>query len=163
FLVVCGVLLLLSYSRSSWIAVFVGLMIVGLIESKRLIAGLIIAVMLIVVAVPSVGGRLSDLKRGRHVSGTAGNSLVWRLDYWKEVLPLANKNPATGIGWAMTQRSTKQAKPPHNDVIRAYVEAGLFGLATYLALLFGLVTSARSVVRKVSSGIDRGIAVGFAG
>jgi O-antigen ligase len=163
FLFVCGVLLLLTYSRTSWIAVLVGLLIVGWIESRRLIAGLIIAVMLAVVAVPSVGGRISDLQRGRHVSGTAGNSLVWRLDYWKEVLPLANKNPATGIGWAMTPRATKQAKPPHNDVIRAYVEAGLFGLAAYLALLFALVRSARQAVRRARRGIDRGIAAGFAG
>jgi putative inorganic carbon (hco3(-)) transporter len=80
------------------------------------------------------------------------------------VLPLADRNPVTGIGLDMTQYQTSAAKQPHSDFIRAYVETGILGLAAYLALLVAMVRAGRRAIRVTAPAtFDRGIAVGFLG
>jgi O-antigen ligase len=94
----------------------------------------------------------------------SGNTLAWRLSYWTEVLPLANRNPVTGIGLNMTQYNTDKAKQPHNDFIRAYVETGLVGFIAYLSMMIALIGMGRRAVRTVTEpGLDRGVAIGFLG
>jgi putative inorganic carbon (hco3(-)) transporter len=80
------------------------------------------------------------------------------------VLPLANSSPVTGIGLTSTQFATDEAKQPHNDFVRAYVETGLIGLGAYLAVLVALVALGLRAVRVSPPGtLDRGVAVGFLG
>lgn len=77
---------------------------------------------------------------------------------------LADKNPATGIGYGMTSYLTTQAKMPHNDYLRAYVETGLVGLAVYLAVIVLLLRLGLRAVRLAPAGtLDRGVAVGYLG
>jgi O-antigen ligase len=134
----------------------IGLVIVGFVQSKRLLLGLL---------VPQLSSRFTSVADLSSAGGQpTGNSLVWRLNYWTQVLPLANANPLTGIGLDMTQYETDAAKQPHNDFIRAYVEMGLLGLGAYLAMLIALVGLGRRAVRASPPGtLDRGIAVGFLG
>ncbi|MBV8161077.1 MAG: O-antigen ligase family protein, partial [Acidimicrobiia bacterium] len=101
-LVLSSVFLFFTYTRSALVATAVGLFIVGLIQSKRLLAGLVVAGMAGLLLVPSLSGRFTDLtqyqaKQLSQQGGTnGGNTLAWRLSYWTEVLPLANSNPVTG-------------------------------------------------------------------
>ncbi|MEO7837362.1 MAG: O-antigen ligase family protein [Acidimicrobiales bacterium] len=155
--------LFLTYTRTAWIAALAGLLVVGALQSRSLIIGLLIGAAVVVVAVPSVVSRFSDLGQERHLSGTPGNSLIWRFEYWGQALSLGGGNPATGIGLKMTQLQTDEGKEPHNDFIRVYVEMGVIGLGAYLALLAGLARTARRAVATARRGFDRGIAVGFAG
>lgn len=156
--------LVASYSRGAWVALVAGLVVVGLLQSKRLLAGLVVAVALVLVLVPSAQARLTDLEAGRTARGTAGNSFVWRVDYWIESLSLASANPLSGIGLKMTQFTTEEAKAPHNDFLRVYVEAGVLGLTAYLGLLVALARRARAAVRGTAGpGLERGLAVGSAG
>jgi len=162
----CGGFLLLTYTRTAILGTVIGLVIVGLVQSKRLLLGLVVAAFCALLLVPQLSGRFTSVT---DLSSTGSqpsdnNSLVWRLNYWTEVLPLANANPVTGIGLDMTQYNTDAAKQPHNDFIRAYVEMGLIGLGAYLAVLIALVGLGRRAVRASPSGtFDRGIAAGFLG
>jgi len=170
-LVASTIFLFLTYTRAALIAAAVGLLIVGLIQSKRLLIGLLIAGSVGLLIVPSLSSRFSDLtkyeqKQALTDSGGAnsGNTLAWRFNYWTDVLPLANKNPVTGIGLNQTKYYTEQAKKPHNDFIRAYVETGLVGLAAYLFLLYSLVALGARAVRRTRPGtFERGVAAGFLG
>jgi O-antigen ligase len=170
-LVVSTIFLFLTYTRAALIAAAIGLLIVGLIQSKRLLAGLLIAGCIGLLIVPSLSSRFSDLtkyeqKKALTDTGGAnsGNTLAWRFNYWTNVLPLANKNPVTGIGLNQTKYNTEQAKKPHNDFIRAYVETGLVGLGAYLFLLYSLVALGLRAVRKTREGtFERGVAAGFLG
>lgn len=159
----CVVFLILTYTRTAWIAALVGLLVVGALQSRKLIVGLLVGAAVILVAVPSVLGRFADVGEERHLSGTPGNSLVWRFEYWGTALSLVEGHTITGIGLKMTQFETEEAKAPHNDFIRTYVETGLLGLGAYLALLVALVRTARRSVATALPGLDRGLAVGFAG
>lgn len=158
--------LVLSYSRGAWVALVAGLLVIGVVQSKRLIAAMVAAVALVLVLFPSTQARLTDLDEGRTDRGTAGNSFVWRVDYWQQALALPGDNPLSGIGLKMTQYTTSEAKAPHNDFLRVYVEAGVLGLTAYLALLGALARRARSALRRTAGtgrGLERGLAVGFAG
>jgi putative inorganic carbon (HCO3(-)) transporter len=161
FLISATPVLLFTYSRSSWIAAGVGLLVVGMLQSKRLILGLAMVGVVVVLAVPSVSARFSDLERGTRPSGATGNSLEWRFQYWGQALQLA-RNPIFGIGLREVQASTEDQADAHNDFVRVYVETGLIGLGAYLWFIVELIRSARRSIRRTAAGLTRGIAVGFA-
>lgn len=171
---VCMVLMcifeFLTYTRSALIGAAIGLAIVGFKQSKRVLLGLLVVGFFGILLVPSLSGRFTDLTQYQAkqaaVAGTtaSGDSFSWRLGYWTEVLPLANSNPITGIGLDMTQYITAEAKQPHNDFIRAYVETGIIGFICYLAMIIGLVNLGRRAVKVARKGtLEYGIAVGYLG
>ena len=120
---VSGTFLLLTYTRSAWIATLAGLLVVAFYQGKRLVPIMGFAVVLVVLLVPSVAERFSDLSTETTQSGAAGNSLVWRFEYWQQALELS-ENPIVGAGLRTVQASTDVSKEPHNDFIRVYVETG---------------------------------------
>jgi O-antigen ligase len=159
--------LALTYTRTAIIGTVLGLVVVGVMQSKRLLLTLAVLAVCAAVAMPSLSSRFTSLGNSATapgVVGPSGNSLAWRLSYWSEVLPLANSNPVTGIGINMTQYNTDAAKQPHNDFIRAYVEMGVLGLGAYIAMLIAFLALGRRAVRAGPPGtLDRGIGVGFLG
>jgi len=155
--------LLLTYTRTALVGTATGLLIVGLVQNKRVILGLVVAAAVGLAVVPGAADRFTALGGSDGTaSASSGNSLEWRLGYWTEILPLAKKNPVTGIGLNGTQFETDEAKQPHNDFLRAYVETGLLGLGAYLAALAGMVgLGIRAVKRTVAGTFERGAATGF--
>ncbi|MGZ8786547.1 MAG: O-antigen ligase family protein [Acidimicrobiia bacterium] len=122
--------IVLTYTRTAWIVTLLGLLVVGMFQSRRLVMGLATVAVVTTVAVPSVTGRFADLDVANKPSGATGNSLVWRFEYWGEVLSLV-ENPATGLGIGMVERSADAEKEPHNDFVRMYAETGILGLLAY--------------------------------
>lgn len=156
--------LVLTYTRTALIGTACGLLVVGFVQSKRVILGLVIAAALGFALVPGAADRFTGLAASDATTGSSnsGNTLEWRFGYWTEILPLAKQNPVTGIGLNGTQYETDEAKQPHNDFLRAYVETGLIGLGAYLAALAGMVgLGVRAVRRTVPGTFDRGAATGF--
>jgi len=160
----CSVCLLLTYALSAFIGAVLGLLVVGFLQSKRMIIGLLVAVGVAFLFSPSLSVRFSKVVDSMGNDPNARSSLDWRLDYWADVLPLANTNVITGIGLAQTQYNTNQAKQPHNDFVRAYVEAGVIGFIAYLYLILTLVAMGSKAIAVVSKAtLDRGVVVGFCG
>jgi putative inorganic carbon (HCO3(-)) transporter len=158
------VFLLLTNTRSAILGVAVGLIVVALVQrSGRMLAALAAAAVLGLALMPAVGERFAQLADARQVGGApTGNTLAWRFGYWAEIVPLANRNPVTGIGPNMTQFQTDEAKKPHNDFLRAYLETGLVGLAAYLAMIALLVHTGLQALRRAPPGtLQRGVAAGF--
>jgi putative inorganic carbon (HCO3(-)) transporter len=165
-LVLSLVFLLLTYTRTALIGTAIGLLIVGLFQSKRLLFGLLVLTICALVLVPQFSSRFTQLADAPTTATDveSRNTLTWRLNYWTEVLPLANSSPVTGIGLTSTQFTTDEAKQPHNDFVRAYVETGLIGFCAYLAVLVALVgLGQRAVWVSPPGSLDRGVAVGFLG
>jgi O-antigen ligase len=159
-------LLLLTNTRSAIIAAVIGLIVVAVVQrSARLIAMLCVVAVAGVALLPAVADRFAELGQQQAVGGgPTGNTLAWRLRYWGQVVTLADRNPVTGIGPNMTQRGTDEAKKPHNDFLRAYVETGVLGLLAYLAMVLLLVrTGVHAVRRAPPDSLARGVAVGFLG
>ncbi|RAY11393.1 hypothetical protein DPM19_30685 [Actinomadura craniellae] len=149
-----GFALVFSYARGAWLALALGLVVVALLQDRRILVGLAAAGAVVLVAVPSVTARLSDL------SDPAG-SLSWRFEHWGRALDLVGANPVTGVGPAAARALL--GREVHNDYLRALVETGLVGLLACLALLAALALTARRALREARSPLARGVAVGFAG
>ncbi len=154
--------LALTYSRGSWIAMAVAIVVIGVFQSWRFLAVSTIVVAVIMVALPSVVARTSDLGEQRSIAGTPGNSFAWRVQYWGDAIELANVNPLTGVGLRMAQESLPQDKPIHNDYVRTYVETGLFGLVAYVGLFGALALTSWRSLRSARAGMEKGIAVAAA-
>lgn len=160
------VFLVLTLTRGALVAAVIGVVAVAIAQRRtRLLAGFAVSAVALLIVVPGLGARFAELGSSRDVGGApTGNTLQWRIEYWTAVLPLANSNPVTGIGLNMTQYRTNQAKQPHNDFIRAYVETGLLGLTTYVAMLVALVTNALRAMRATTRGtFEHAVASGSLG
>jgi len=159
-------LLLLTNTRSAILGVAIGLVVVALVQrSAKLLIALALVAVTGIVLLPTVGDRFAQLADARAVGGApTGNTLEWRLGYWSEIVSLANRNPVTGIGPNMTQFRTDEAKKPHNDFLRAYVETGVVGLLAYLAMIVLLLHTGLRALRRAPPGtLARGIAAGNLG
>jgi O-antigen ligase len=165
-LAISSVFLVLTLTRGALIGAIVGLVVVAVLRrSKTMLLGFALGAILAAALVPGLSSRFAEVGSTRAVGGVpTGNTLEWRLGYWAQVLPLANHNPVTGIGLNMTQYNTDDAKQPHNDFIRAYVETGVLGLLAYVSMLVALVrTGTRALRRAPPRSFDHAIAAGFLG
>ncbi|MFN8073960.1 MAG: O-antigen ligase family protein [Kineosporiaceae bacterium] len=169
-----GVMVMLTYSRGAWVALIAGVVVVGLVQSAKMLFGVLAGFVVVIAAIPSVWGRVANLEQGEQAGGGTGNSLAWRLQYWRDVVDLNHNNPVTGVGLKGTKELTDAGKAPHNDYLRAWTETGMLGLVAYLCVLVALIMIARRSlqatdltipgrVRDRWSGLRRGVAVGYAG
>ena len=164
-LVVCAVLMLLTMTLTAILGTVLGLVVLTFCHSKRALVVLVVAAVCALALAPEIVARVESVtttSSSYYASDHHANSLLWRFSYWSEVLPLANQDPITGIGLNMTGLTTEQQKQPHNDFLRAYVEEGLVGEITYLALLGSMVVLAVRATRASPQGsLDRDIGAGY--
>ena len=158
-----AVMIVLTYSRGSWVALLLGLVVVALLQAPRLVLLILGIAVVVALTVPSVTARVLDLRSEQNIAGVEGDSLQWRFTYWRTIAGLADERPLFGIGPRMTQYVTDQAKVPHNDFLRAYVETGIVGLSAYAAVVLALIHTARGALARAAPGFERGVAVGFVG
>jgi O-antigen ligase len=169
-----GVLVLLTYSRGAWVAFFAGLIVIGLVQSKKLVFGILGGFAVALAVTPPLWGRVANLGDSADATGGTGNSLAWRLQYWGEVVRLNRDNPVTGVGLKGTKELTDAGKAPHNDYLRAWTETGMLGFVAYLCVLLALIMIARRSLQATDlrlpgrvhdsrAGFRRGVAVGYSG
>jgi O-Antigen ligase len=157
-----GGCLLLTYTRSAWLATLAGVLTVGLYQGKRAIAVAGLVLIGVLLLAPSTAARFADLEHEQTATGAAGNSLVWRFGYWKQAIDL-NNNPLLGNGLRSVGETTDVEKEPHNDFIRVFVETGAIGLAAYLWFVVALWRTGKQAIANTRDGLFQGIAVGFFG
>jgi len=161
-LAVGSVLTLFTYARGGWIAMVLGVLVVGAYQDRRLIAAVVAVVIAVLLLVPSVTTRLSDLSSNEVSADYADNSLAWRIDYWGRLLPLTADNPVTGIGLDQVLERSPERLMPHNSYVQALVETGALGLFALLGLIVSTTLAVRDVLRRAAPGLGRGVAVGAA-
>lgn len=152
-LLLSTIFLLQTLTLTCIIAAIVGLIVIGIVARRgTLLAGFVVVAVLAAFAVPGLAARFDVLQTSDPSGAPSGNTLAWRFNYWAEVLPLANRNPVTGIGLGSTSFETDAAKQPHNDFLRAYVETGVVGLLIYIGVLASFVATSRRAVRRAVRG-----------
>jgi O-Antigen ligase len=157
-----GGCMLLTYTRSAWLATVAGVLTVGLYQGKRAIALVGLVLIGVMFLAPSTASRFADLEQSQTATGAAGNSLVWRFGYWKQAIDL-NNDPLLGNGLRSVRETTDVEKEPHNDFIRVFVETGAIGLAAYLWLVTTLWRTGKRAIANTREGLFHGVAVGFFG
>jgi putative inorganic carbon (HCO3(-)) transporter len=162
-MVLQSAVLYFTYTRGAWVAVVLGLLVVGFFQSRKLLVLLGLGLVLSLAILPSFSSRINNLNRSNFAGGQAANSASWRLGYWSTALKLSEESPVTGIGIDQTRVRTQAGQPPHNDFIRAYAETGIVGGAAFLWMTWRLMRTLHRSTRKAVPGIDRGLAVGAYG
>ena len=138
--------LVLTVTRGAWLAVLIGVLVTGFIQSRRLFVVGLAGALLAYAFIPAIHERVTDLNADPDAPRSQ-SSLAWRVDHWLEIVKLAEDTPLIGIGPGMTLQLSHNEKTPHSDYVRAYVEVGILGLLAYL----GVILSALYVGRRAVS------------
>jgi O-antigen ligase len=96
--VVVGALacLFLTYSRAAWVGLGVVVLVVALLEDRRILVVLALLVPLALVAAPRTATLAED--RVADVSGST-SSWSWRIEHWEQMLPVGLERPLLGHGF----------------------------------------------------------------
>lgn len=136
--------LYLTYSRSSYIAFVVGILIWIIMKKKWAAGALIIAFILIVLFVPRPGGQTLNLLRQ--------DSTMARIGNWNDSVPIIMRSPIVGNGFDTLRIIHSQITPmaPNSFVSHAaggldssllfvLATTGVIGLASYMWLFWSMV------------------------
>jgi O-antigen ligase len=156
-------LLIVTYTRAAWLAALVSIAYLAIRWRREVLYAMLAAVVVLLIAVPSVSSRFADLNATAPAVGAPSNSLSWRIGYWERLLPEARVNPVTGIGFGAVERVEPEHLQPHNVFVQAYVETGVIGLAAVLAIIWTFARMLRDRLRNASSPWARLLALGAAG
>lgn len=121
-----------SYGRTGWIASTFGLVVLGGLRYRWLLAVIPILLLGIAIAVPSTTARFNDLQSTGAPNGP-GNTFSGRIGMWRDALPHLQSRPVLGIGFGSD--SVVGKRQVANDYVRALVETGIPGGITYVWLL----------------------------
>jgi O-antigen ligase len=128
-----------SFSRSIWLALLVGVPLLGFLRNKKF--GLTLTVALVIVA--AVGIAVEPALRYRAESIVDVSQNQTRLNLWKTSLSIAQAHPVLGVGqdnWDYffpihrVEGYYDTTVHPHNDYLSVLVSSGLVGLLAFVAM-----------------------------
>ena len=90
--------LYVTYTRAAWLAAILGIVIVAGVKGRRYVFGAVAVLLIVLLTVPGMLSRFSDLSEEDTARGEPANSLSWRAEYWAETFSLSHESPITGIG-----------------------------------------------------------------
>lgn len=157
--VTMSALLVLTYTRGAWIAAIVAGIYVAVVLKPRLLIGIAAAIVIIVVTVPSITSRFSDLRSETDATTNTPNSIAWRFDYWERILPLGADQPLTGIGIGMTRERRGYDFEPHSIYIQSFVESGVFASAALAGVIATGVVAVRRTRKRAPTASARRLGV----
>lgn len=172
---VCGIILaavLLTYSRSTWVALFFGIGIVVLYQRNfNFILYSFVALLLIFLGseavrtiVFSVGDRVLDI-----FAGTSDDSSRFRIILMETAILMWLDSYMFGVGYQGFSTAFQKYYPPqevggvyepHNEYYTVLAELGLIGFVVFLFLLWKIVKTGWNTVKKYEAeGKDTSIAL----
>lgn len=122
---VSALLLLATEARGAWIGFVVGVLIIGFVLDRRVLAVALLGMIALVAFVPVVTARFADLGQERQYGRGDPNSFAFRQRYWGEILPLTLTSPVTGIG--LDSVAIERGLQPHSTPVQSLVEGGVLG------------------------------------
>jgi putative inorganic carbon (HCO3(-)) transporter len=146
-----------SYTRTGWVMVGVGVLILGLVRYRALLILAPVVAILLVVAIPSTSARVHDLSNPKTQASTRrpGNSFNSRVQLWRDNLPAARAKPITGQGLNFIVQQTSNQAHVHSDYLRALVETGMFGFVAYVSLMLAALSGCVWSIVQAGRGTSR--------
>jgi O-antigen ligase len=138
--------LVVSYTRTGWVMVVLGAIVLGLVRYRSLL--LIVPLMVgVALLLPGVQSRVQSVNQTREIQYGTGNSFQSRVSLWEQNLPKAQQKPLTGLGLGAIVEQSDTQSHVHSDYVRAAVETGLFGFLTFVWLLLGALVGCLAALR----------------
>jgi len=143
-------LLIATYTRSALACFFIFILCLGIFKYRKLlIFGLLFFLGLYL---------FSDIFRERLwelISLDPYGSIVWRFRLWQDILPISLWHPWIGYGLGTFTNLVEFYRgfelgslDSHNDYLKIFVENGIIGLLSYLAIITGLLINLIKIFRK---------------
>jgi O-antigen ligase len=168
YILIVSLLLILTKTRSAWIACWWLFFIYGLLkERKYLFFALLLPALALVT--PIVSSRIKDALYTSHGVGKGINSFAWRLELWQSSLPWIRDKLITGHGLTSFEYFSpsfspfrNEHNPAHNTYIEILFESGLFGLISYLLLYLSILRKFFSKMFDAANALSKTYAIIFA-
>lgn len=135
-------MLLLTFARVAWIALFLFIFFMTLFRYRLLLFPLILIPFVLFVFSQTFHERVIE-----SFQSDPDSSIVWRKTLWKDVTSKAIQDNQVALGSGMdtfplvseSVRGTDQGpNDPHNDFVKFFIEGGVVGLTVFLLYLFSL-------------------------
>lgn len=126
--IACLAALVMTFTRTAWIGLFMAILIAGWLHYRAKAFLIPVVVVALLLLVPGVAERFSDLSGEGETAVEQENSLEWRLSYWGEALKGLRRSPVWGEGLDAISATSREGKQAHNDYVRVLVETGVVGL-----------------------------------
>lgn len=170
--------LVFTSSRGAWIGFALAVGIYVLLKDKRLIIPCVVCAVLLVVAVPSVGNRISYMLSPEYIESSLRGG---RLVRWITGLEIFAAQPVFGVGLghfggavAMNHELRTYVNADlidtfymDNYMLKTAVESGIVGFSAFAALLYSVVINGFRTIReaetKLSKELTTGIMAGLCG
>lgn len=164
--------LVFTSSRGAWIGFALAIGIYVLVKDKRLIIPCVIGAILIVVAVPSVGNRISYMLSPEYIESSLRGG---RLVRWITGIKIFANQPIFGIGLGhfggavamnhelQTVVDTEVVKTFYMDnyMLKTAVESGIVGFSAFAVLMYSVIANGFRTVKIASSKISRELSIGI--
>lgn len=147
------VMLLLTYTRVSWVILFAFFFILALLRFRKLLTPIILLPLCLFIVIAPFQERLLD-----SIRFSPDSSISWRLSIWKDGISATIGNSRTLFGSGMNTFSTVSehirglsqgpSNDPHNDFVKFFVEGGVIGLGIFI-LYLALI--ARGLLRQFNT------------
>ena len=136
--------LLMTYSRSGWISFALAVVIFVFLYNKKLFPALIIAGLIGFMFLPD-----TVMSRIATIGSTGDSSNKYRLYIWEGALRMLKTHGVTGVGLGpasfryvylgVCNKVAAPAAHSHMLYLETWIEQGLLGIVSYLAMLFSAV------------------------
>ena len=168
--------LLFTFSRGAWIGFAVAFAVYVLIKDARLLAPGVVAVILVILLVPSVGNRITYMLSPEYIESSMRGG---RLVRWLTGARILSFFPTFGVGLGhfggavamnhglSTLLDGEYTEPFYMDnyYLKTAVETGIVGVLAMLGLIYGvIINSLRTVsaakekrIKELSAGITAGL------
>lgn len=170
--------LVFTSSRGAWLGFALAIGIYVFVKDKRLIIPCIIAAVLVVVAVPSVGNRISYMLSSEYIESSLKGG---RLVRWLTGLEIFANQPILGVGLGhfggavainhelrlLLNAEYVDTFYMDNYILKTAVESGIVGLGAFVILLYSVVANGFRTMKisttKISKELTTGIMAGLCG
>ncbi len=159
-----------TYSRGAWLALFVAMLILALLKSRKIFVALIVLIVILTLFLPHrIKSRASDSLNFQE--GTSWE----RLKLWNGALLMVKEHPFLGFGVNTYTKNFPDYKPPdywgviypHNSYLHMATEIGLVGLGLFLTFIILAFIYASSCFKLMPGGwiasAAKGLFVGLLG
>jgi len=156
-IVLLGIPLLYTYSRTSFVAIMAAALVFGILKDRRLLVVALIAALLTPAIAPeSIWNRISSISGV--ATGQEPSSWTSRMWAWQQAGGRAlMENPLLGFGLASIKLGMVD-----NEYVRVLVDTGILGLALFLWVIIGLLLKATSLTGRLPlQSFERGYASGY--
>lgn len=155
--------LFFSFGRSGWIGFVFALLLISLIRYKRLLILLPLVLILVIILVPAIGQRFSDISFGSDLT-EGGSTFSQRLEFWQAALHIFPNNPLLGVGFGVGRYIVGEyrglyAYMIHNDYVSVLLETGLIGFLLFIVWQYQWLAALVKTYRKSPLGFDKTVSL----